>query len=195
MGRYATRYALCGNVNCGATVRLKAENYRNPLVNVYYANLPIIKPVTTWDNNGLGSISVIKDEDNAKFTADCGNIEFKKGESRSFRYELFLTPYKAIDLKKHCFVRYYHNNKMGGKEYKHLKIAKRKGLNYINVHHGNELHPYINYPFIKTDRLKNFVDKARENNIGVKVYYTAREMSNHTAEVFAFKALGNEIIM
>lgn len=184
-----------GCVNCGATVRLKAENYRNPLVNVYYANLPIIKPVTTWDNNGLGSISAIKGENDTKFIADCGEIEFKKGDSRVFRYELFLTPYKPIDLKKHYSVRYYHNYNMGGNEYKHLEIAKKKGLNYINVHHGNELHPYINYPFLRTERLKKFIDKAKESNIGVKVYYTTREMSNHTAEVFAFKALGSEIIM
>ena len=65
----------------------------------------------------------------------------------------------------------------------------------MNIHHGNDLHPYINYPFIETERMKRFVQAAAQKGIGVKVYYTAREMSNHTAEVFCYKAFGKEIIL
>lgn len=184
-----------GTVNVGAMVRLKAEDYRNPLVNIYYANLPIIKPERTWDNFGKGTISIKKDEKSATFTAATGDMQWEKGETRVFRYELFLTPFKFIDYKKHYKIRYYHSNNLKGKEYKHLDIAKSKGLNYFNVHHGNELHPYINYPFIETERMKKFVQEAKKSDIGVKLYYTTREMSNHTAEVFCFKALGSEIIM
>ena len=184
-----------GNINVGAMIRLKAEQYRTPLVNIYYHNLPLVRPVETRDNHGLGKMSVKKGTNGAVFEACTGSFLLKKGERRVFRYEFFLTPYKPVDYKKHYAVRYYHSNAMKGKEYKHLKKAQKAGLNVINVHHGNELHPYINYPFIETERLRRFVRVAAEKGIGVNVYYTAREMSNHTAEVFCYKSFGNEIIL
>lgn len=184
-----------GNINVGAMIRLKAERYRTPLVNIYYHNLPLVRPVETWDNHGLGEMSVKKGTNGAVFKACTGSFSLKKGERRVFRYEFFLTPYKSVDYKKHYAVRYYHSNAMRGNEYRHLKKAEKAGLNVINVHHGNELHPYINYPFIETERLKRFVQEAACKGIGVKVYYTAREMSNHTAEVFCYKSFWNEIIL
>lgn len=184
-----------GNINTGAMIRLKAEHYTTPLVNVYYKNLPITKPVDTWDNHGRGILAIQRYRDGALFEANTGTMNLEQGEERLFRYEFFVTPYKPIDYKKHYAIRYYHSNNMKGQEYKHLKKACDLGLNYINVHHGNELHPYINYPFIEVERLKRFVQEAAEKGIGVKVYYTAREMSNHTAEVFCYKSFGNEIIL
>lgn len=209
LGKYGGRFAdvsakwdglrhdsmYVGNINTGAMLRLKAQHYRTPLVNIYYHNLPIVRPVDTWDNHGQGTMAVRKTGDGAVFEARTGCFKLKKGERRVFRYEWFLTPYKPIDYKKHFAVRYYHSNDMKGREYRHLEKAEKLGLNYINVHHGNDLHPYINYPFIETQRLKRFVQEAGQKGIGVKVYYTAREMSNHTAEVFCYKALGDEIIL
>lgn len=55
--------------------------------------------------------------------------------------------------------------------------------------------PYINYPFYETERLKNAVEYAKAKNIGIKLYYTEREHSNHMAETFVYKALGDEIIL
>lgn len=184
-----------GNINVGAQIKLKAENYRTPLVNVYYHSLPIIKPETTWDNSGKGSVSVHKNSICTAFKAVTGKISFKKGQTKVFRAEILLTPFKPIDYKKHFTNRYYHSNNMGGKEYKHLEEAQKIGCNILNIHHGNELHPYINYPFYKNERLKRFVDEAHKKGIKIKVYYTCREMSNHTAEVFCYKAFGEEIIL
>lgn len=183
-----------GTVNGGAMIRLKDENYRTPLVNVYYNNLPIIIPKDTWDNHGAGTIASVRAPEGADFTADTGIFHLRCGKSLTFRYEVFLTPFKPIDYKKHYATRYYQSYHVGNREYKHLHRAEKAHLNYFNVHHGNALHPYINYPFIETERLKKFIDTAGQKGIGVKLYYTAREMSNHTAELFCYKALGNEII-
>lgn len=183
-----------GTVNGGAMIRLKDKHYRTPLVNVYYSNLPIIIPEDTWDNHGAGSIASTRTEGGADFTADTGIFHFRCGKSLTFRYEVYLTPFKPIDYKKHYATRYYQSYHVGNREYKHLRRAEKAHLNYFNVHHGNALHPYINYPFIETERLKKFIDTAKQKGIGVKLYYTAREMSNHTAELFCYKALGNEII-
>lgn len=184
-----------GSINVGAQIKLKAENYITPLVNVYYHSLPIVKPETTWDNGGNGTVSLKKSNDCTAFIANTGKISFKKGQTRVFKWEILLTPFKPIDYKKHFTERYYHSNNMAGKEYKHLEKAQKIGCNILNIHHGNELHPYINYPFYKNERLKKFVDEAHKKNIKVKVYYTCREMSNHTAEVFCYKAFGDEIIL
>lgn len=184
-----------GTVNAGVMIRLKAEDYRTPLVNVYYHNLPIVRPIETWENHGLGTMKAHRAVNGAVFEARTGRFLLKKGERRVFRYEFFLTPYKPIDYQKHFAVRYYHSNAMKGNEDRHLKKAEQHGLNYMNIHHGNDLHPYINYPFIETERMKRFVQAAAQKGIGVKVYYTAREMSNHTAEVFCYKAFGKEIIL
>lgn len=183
-----------GTVNGGAMIRLKDEHYRTPLVNVYYNNLPIIIPEDTWDNHGAGTIASVRTPEGADFTSDAGVIHYQSGKQYVFRYEIFLTPFKPVDYKKHYSIRYYQSYHVGDREYKHLKRAEKAHLNYFNVHHGNSLHPYINYPFIETERLKKFIDTAAQKGIGVKLYYTAREMSNHTAELFCYKALGNEII-
>ena len=55
--------------------------------------------------------------------------------------------------------------------------------------------PFINYPFYEVDRLKNAVNYAAKKGIGIKLYYTEREHSNHMAETFVYKALGDEIIL
>lgn len=191
--RYDSMYV--GNINSGVMIRLKAEDYRNPLVNIYYHDLPIVKPETTWDNHASGTMSVQGVPEGAVFSARTGRMVLKKGEKRVFRYEFFFTPFKYIDYKKHFATRYYQSNSMGDKEYDHLKRAEKHGLNVVTVHHGNALNPYINYPFIAVERLKAFVRAAREKGMRVSLYYTAREMSNHTAEVFCYKALGNEIIL
>lgn len=183
-----------GTINAGAMVRLKAEHYRTPLINVYYHNLPIIRPTDTWDNDGRGTILSRSTPEGADFIARTGEMALKKGEKRVFRYEIFLTPFKPIDYARHYATRYYQSYHLGDEEYQHLKKAEKAHLNFFNVHHGNSLHPYINYPFIETQRLKRFIDTAAQKGIGVKVYYTAREMSNHTAELFCYKALGNEIL-
>ncbi len=183
-----------GAVNAGVRFKWKAEDYVRPLINVYYKNLPMKLPRTTWDNCGRGGIVFEKDADSAKVRAYTGKYSLKKGEERHFDFELHFTPLKPIDYKKHYSVRYSHYNELKN-EYKQVDEAERLGLNYVNIHHGNEVHPFINYPFIETQRLKHLVQYAAYKNIGVKVYYTVREHSNHMAEVFAYKALGDEIIM
>lgn len=183
-----------GAVNAGVRFKWKAQDYIRPLINIYYKNLPMKNPHATWDNSGRGGVKFEKGGDSARITAYTGAFSLKKGESRSFDFELHFTPLKPIDYKKHYSVRYSHYTQLKN-EYKQVDEAEKLGLNYINIHHGNEVHPFINYPFIEVQRLKHLVQYAAYKNIGVKVYYTVREHSNHMAEVFAYKALGDEIIM
>lgn len=111
-----------------------------------------------------------------------GRYQFKKGEQRSFDFQLHITPLKPYDYKKAFSVRYDHNSKLKD-EYKEIDRAAKHGLNYVTFHQGNMIMPYINYPFYEVDRLKKAVQYADYKNIGIKLYYTEREHSNHMAEL------------
>ena len=183
-----------GCVNCGVRVKFKAENYIRPLINIFYKNLPLKTPSETWDNNSNGSIDVTVFDDFAKISAQTGKYKFKKGEQRHFDFEFHFTPFKPIDYEKMFGVRYLHNNSLND-EYKDIDEAAKNGLNYVTFHQGNMIMPYINYPFYEVDRLKKAVQYADYKNIGIKLYYTEREHSNHMAETFVYKALGDEIVL
>lgn len=182
-----------GGVNCGMRIKWKAERYLRPLVNIYYAAQERVVPVETWANHGKGTI-VSKKENGAVVSAQTREFRMSKGETRVFLFELHVTPFRPIDYKKHFATRYCHNNHLKSWE-KELKAAKKNHLTHIVIHHGNELHPFINYPFIEVEEMKKFVTAAHKEGIGVKFYYTSREHSNHMAEVFPYKALGDEIIL
>lgn len=183
-----------GSVNCGMRVKFKAENYIRPLVNIFYKNLPLKTPIETWDNNGSGGIDVKVHNDFTHISAFTGEYDFRKNETRSFIFEIHSTPLKPIDYKKAFSVRYCHNSKLKN-EIKEINTAEKNGLSHVIFHQGNMIMPFINYPFYETDRLKNAVSYAAKRGIGIKLYYTEREHSNHMAETFVYKALGDEIIL
>lgn len=180
-----------GDVNLGLRIKWKAENYVKPLINIYYKNMPLVVPTNTWDNSGSGNITLDK---NAVLTAESGKYSLKANQSRSFEMEMHITPFSFIDYKKHFAIRYHHDNHVKN-EFKSIDEASKNGLNNLIFHHGNMVHPFINYPFIEAEKIKTATKYAKEKGIGVKLYYTVREHSNHMAEVFAYKALGDEIIL
>ncbi len=70
-----------GAVNCGMRLKLKAENYIRPLINIFYKNLPLRTPVETWDNYGRGGITVHRQQDYVQISVYTGEFEFKKNET------------------------------------------------------------------------------------------------------------------
>jgi hypothetical protein len=97
-----------------------------------------------------------------------------------------LTPFKPLDTKSHFRTRYYH-------AYKPIEEVVKTGANTINIHHANEINPYINYPFLRSKEMKDYIDDAHRRGLKVKIYYTIRELSNRAVEIFALRSLGDEI--
>ena len=62
------------------------------------------------------------------------------------RFGLLVTPVKPLD-PAHWGQRYYHAHVVPD-------TAVQSGANIINIHHGNDLNPNINYPFLAVDKLK-----------------------------------------
>lgn len=176
----------CGNTDGGLKVKLKGENYRKPLVNIYYNRRKLNKP-ESWDNDGKGGIKY----ENGVFKAYAGERMAKRGDKFTFDVEFIVTPLKEIDLRKQFSIRIFH--KMYDSE-RWIEQAEKGGANVINVHHGNDLNPYINYPFAEIDALKKFAEKAHKSGIGVKPYYTIRELSVYSPEFAAFRDFDYEII-
>ncbi len=176
----------CGDTDGGLRVSLQDENYQKPLVNIYYIHKPLQIP-NSWGNNGKGGIKYAR----GAFKAYSGKRALKKGETLNFNFELMITPFKQIDLVKQFSNRYFHAMYDSDTW---LSRAKEGGANVINVHHGNDLYPFINYPFVEEKALKEFVQKCHKKRIKAKIYYTIRELTINIPEFKALRDLDYEII-
>jgi len=175
-----------GDVNAGLQCSLRAENYSRPLNTNFYLSKPLNMPAS-WFNEGKGGCRVKEEERGVVLmTAFCGPRTLKPGEALHFDFNFLLTPFRAIDTNAQWSTRFIH-------AYKSLEEVARTGANTINIHHANEINPYINYPFLRPKEMKAYVDEAHRRGFKVKIYNTIRELSNRAAELFALRSLGHEI--
>jgi hypothetical protein len=175
-----------GDVPAGVQCELRGASYAGPMVNLYW-NLGQLKPPTTWDNGGKGGLTLREEGEKVVATAFSGPRTLAAGEEMKFEFALLITPVKPIDTATHFRTRYYHS-------YEPPADIKAKGANVINIHHANELNPYINYPFLTTDLLRKYVEAAHKLDMKVKIYYTLRETTNHMVEMPALRSLGHEVL-
>jgi hypothetical protein len=181
-----------GDVNAGLRCRLRGSNYERPNVNIYYSKKPLNVP-EAWDNGGKGGCRVSETQDGpALFEAFSGPRALEPGEELRFDFDLLITPFRPIVPAKRFAMRYYHNGGPNVGEY--LEAALAGGANIVNVHHGNDINPWINYPFLTADEMRALVRQGHEKGLRVKIYYTVRELTNHLPELWALRSLGDEVI-
>ena len=94
-------------VNGGLRVKLKAENYVRPLINVYYKFGPLKLP-PSWGNEGKGGVDIIERNGEVLLNAYSGEREMKSGDVLNYNFELLITPFRVIDRKIKFGDRYYH---------------------------------------------------------------------------------------
>ena len=123
-------------------------------------------------------------------TVYSGNRDLKKGEEISFEWSMLITPVKNINYRSQFTDRYFHNALAPMPS--DMEISS--GVKIVNLHHANNYNPHINYPFIAVDSMKWFVNRLHEKGLKVKIYYTIRELTNYTTELWALRSLGNEIL-
>lgn len=182
-----------GSVNGGIRLKLKAENYVRPLINVYYKFGPLKMP-PSWGNGGKGGIDITDRGKSVNIKAYSGKRTIQDGEILNYDFELLITPFRTIDRKNKFNDRYYH----GGGATTTFKIdsAKKYGANIINIHHAEDIYPFINYPYLDANvpELKKLVSDAHDNGFRMKFYYTTRELTKNLPEFWAFYSLNGEII-
>ena len=181
-----------GTVNAGMQVSWRAENYSRPLNTNFYLSKPLNMPPSWW-NDGRGAVAVrtVTQGKSAAgrtvvLSAHSGLRTIKAGETLRFDFTLLLTPFKPLDPASHFRERYFH-------AFEPLDKVAATGANVINVHHANDINPYINYPFLRTEDMKAYIDEAHGRGFKVKIYNTVRELSNRAPELFALRSLGHEV--
>jgi hypothetical protein len=182
-----------GAVNGGLRVKWKGSDYVRPLVNIYYAFGPLNMP-RSWTNDGLGGVNVMEQNGEVLMQAYSGAREMQSGEKLNYDFELLITPFRTIDKKIQFDDRYYH----GGGTITAGKVsnAKKVGANIINIHHAEDIYPFINYPYLdaNAEELTGLVSEAHKEGLRMKFYYTTRELTKNLPEFWAFNSLNGEVI-
>ena len=110
--------------------------------------------------------------------------------------ELTVTPFKTPNETQHWSLRHFQVG-YPGSAFTSAADVKKTGANVINIHQGvaTMINPYINYPFVgeSVALLANYTAEANALGMRVKFYYTVRELTNHAAEIFALRMLGDEV--
>lgn len=172
-----------GDVNAGLQVKLKNIT---PDWAIY--NLRETGPYRDWAGEGHGGCRMRSEGDEVSVRAFSGPMQIKAGRELHFNFGMLITPVRTLN-KDHWDWRYFHKYAAS------VPVAKiaQTGAKIINVHHACDLNPYINYPFLTTDKLGQYIREAHAAGMKVKIYYTVRELSNHAAEFWALRSLGDEV--
>jgi hypothetical protein len=172
-----------GDYNAGLYCKLKIET--DPWDIATLSALP-----KAWHNDGKGGCEVVEQGDQVIIRAYSGPRKLAAGERLDFCFGLLITPVKPLD-PDHWKQRHYHFYKDVPK----IDDIAKTGASIVNIHQGNDLNPYINYPFVTANKLKTYVDEAHSKGLKAKIYYTVRELSNRVAELWALRSLGDEVFL
>lgn len=177
--------AWIGEVNAGLQYSLRDENYVRPLNTNFYLQKPLVLP-TSWGNGGKGGMIITIKGKTMLSETYTGARSMKKGDVLYYNFTLLVTPFHTINTDFQWATRFYHR-------YNNLDTIKATGATVVNIHHATPINPYINYPFIKHDAMKSYIDSAHRLGLKVKIYNTVRELSNSAYETFPMRSLGHEI--
>ncbi|MBB5441100.1 hypothetical protein HDC92_004805 [Pedobacter sp. AK017] len=182
-----------GAVNGGLKLKLKGKNYQRQLVNLYYPFGPLHEP-ESWGNGHKGGVDIYEQEKTVMIKAYSGERTLKKGETYQFDAEFLVTPFKLINKDIQFNDRYYHSDIDTTSNT--IRLAQEHGANIINIHHKKDIYPFLDYPMANDNvpDLKAFIDSSHTKGIKTKLYYTTREISVNAPEIWAMRALGDEII-
>ena len=175
-----------GTVNKGLQYVLRDENYERPLNTNFYHSKPLNMPYS-WDNNGKGGIHILLANNEVCAENYSGSRFVHENDTLNFNIRFLITPFKLINTNAHFSTRFVH---------KYVPVDSVLALKgtIVNVHHANEINPYINYPFYNLEKQKSYIEEAHSKGVKVKLYNTIRELSYKAYELFPLKSLGDEII-
>jgi hypothetical protein len=175
-----------GGIHKGLQYVLRDENYERPLNTNFYQNQPLHMP-PSWYNDGRGGIRIDAEPGAVTAVNYSGARSLSVGDTLHFNVRYLITPFKPIDTQRHFNTRFVH-------QYVPVDSVVAWGGTVVNIHHANEINPYINYPFFNLDKQAAYIDEAHAKGVKVKLYYTIRELTYRAYELFALRSLGDEIL-
>ena len=99
------------------------------------------QPPLSWYNNGTGGLTV---NSTGVVIAFSGGHTLEPGHAISFAWSLLVTPVRPFNLSAHFQDRWAQLGAPGG-DYTQYKEA---GVTVVNMHQGNPVNPWINYPYV-----------------------------------------------
>ena len=148
-----------------------------------------------WNNRNRGGASIAPGADGAAvLTVNTGRLSLPSdGAALTLGWRLLLTPVRGAGepVRADFATRYFHMQRFVPVE----EALRATPSPSIILHQGNQLNPYINYPFLTRGPLRAYVDEAHRRGAKVKLYYTVRELSASAAELWALRALRGEVIV
>ncbi len=175
-----------GGIAAGLQYVLRDDDYVRPLNTNFYQNQPLHMP-TSWYNGGNGGIRIETGANAVTAMNYSGARRLARGDRLQFNVRFLLTPFKTIDTEAHFNTRFVHR-------YVPVDSVRAWGGTVVNIHHANEINPYINYPFFNLDLQTAYIEEAHTKGIKVKLYDTIRELTYRAHELFALRSLGDEIL-
>ena len=181
-----------GGVNQGLMVRMKGDNYVRPLINAYYAFRPLALP-EGW---GGGGVSLRRGAGGTRVAISGGALALAAGQRVAYGLECWLTPFKPIDPAFHLGRNRIYHAHASAKDEDFARLAA-EGHTVVNIHQGRAINPFINYPYNDRflPRLAERTRAAHAAGLGLKVYYTTRELTQNMPEFMALAALDGEVIL
>jgi hypothetical protein len=173
-----------GDVDAGIALKLKHVEDRWDLYNLKQTGT-----YRDWSNGGQGGCTVREEGETVIVRAYAGPRKVAAGETLHFNFGLMITPFKPLD-KRHWNWRYLHQHAAPT-----VAGAASQDATIVNIHQADPLNPHINYPFLNTEKLSEYVREAHNRNLKVKLYYTVRELSNYAPDLWMLRSLGDEIFL
>ncbi|MFT3704518.1 MAG: DUF6067 family protein [Agriterribacter sp.] len=180
----ATDAYWIGNADAGLYCELKGASYTGPMLNLYHPD-----PPASWYNKNAGGFTITTINNTTVASTYSGSRRLTSKDSLVFDFALLITPVKKINTTGQFINRYYHDGTNPIPQDKDLST----GIKVINIHHANRINPYINYPFTTADLIKQTTQEWHAKGEKIKIYYTVRELTSLTTELWALRSLGNEI--
>ncbi|MCC7265409.1 MAG: hypothetical protein IT369_23130 [Candidatus Latescibacteria bacterium] len=181
----ANHMVWLGDVHGGLQCKLMYERDIWELYSLAGHGLP-----PAWHNEGRGGCRIEEiGATEVRLTAFSGSRHLAAGEELVFRFGLLITPFHPLD-RDHWQWRYYGD---GLDTLRPVPEVAAEGARIRHLHHGNELNPHINYPFVRAEELADYTREVHAHQMRLIMYYTVRELSNHAAELWALRSLGDEI--
>jgi hypothetical protein len=175
-----------GSTTGGLLLKLKGED---PL---WQASVPFDSKAAppappNWANGGAGGLLLAR---NGTATGYSGALPWPGGNaSLAFRASLLVTPVHNLNLTHHFGLRYA---QLGGPS--NYTFLAEQGATVVNMHQGNVINPWINYPYLTNELMNATAAAVHELGMRFSVYNTMRELSNRCSELFAMHALQEVLV-
>ena len=174
-----------GSTKAGLRLQLKGED---PL---WWAGSPYDSgssptPPDSWNNEKQGGITAFH---NGTVLAYSGPRPMTPGQSISYIFSLMVTPVRPFDLQERFRERWAQLS--GPSNYSKLAGA---GVTVVNMHQGNEINPWINYPYLTNIAMKYAADACHKLGMKYSVYNTMRELSDRCSEYFPMLSFNETLV-